>query len=212
MPLLPAAASEDSGPATGEGAWRRASRDERITALFEENYRELCRLAALLLRDPHGAEEVVQEAFLKTFAGWRRIRHPERAQFYLRAGVVNLCRTRLRRRTTEDRGNRTTWAGDEARSPGMEPGQHAERLVVLAAVQALPERQREAVILRYYLDLSEAEMASVLGCAPGTVKSQLSKARANLARQLEDDRDPVRDDPGSVGDVGSGAASGGVGA
>jgi RNA polymerase sigma-70 factor (sigma-E family) len=163
--------------------WRTATRDERITQLFEAHYRDLCRLATLLLSDPHGAEEVVQEAFLKTFAGWRRIRQPDRAQFYLRTSVVNLCRTRLRRRSTEDRGNRVTWASAE----GVTDPEDTDRLTLLEAVRALPERQREAVVLRYYLDLPEAEMAALLGCAPGTVKSQLSKARATLALRLGDE-------------------------
>jgi RNA polymerase sigma-70 factor (sigma-E family) len=211
--MVPQAASGESGDA--EARWRAASRDERITTLFEEHYDGLCRLASLLLSDRAGAEEVVQEAFLRTFAGWRRIRHPERAQFYLRAGVVNLCRSRMRRRVTEDRGNRVTWHSDEARRDrgGVHDGADtAETLVVLDAVRELPERQREAVVLRYYLDCSEADMASLLGCAPGTVKSQLSKARAALARRLGEDQGPSPDERRGAGDPETGGARGGTGA
>lgn len=213
MPLVPSKASGEGGDA--EARWRAASRDERITTLFEEHYEGLCRLAALLLSDRAGAEEVVQEAFLRTFAGWRRIRHPERAQFYLRASVVNLSRSRMRRRVTEDRGNRVTWHREEIRRDVQGDdggGDPTEALVVLDAVRDLPERQREAVVLRYYLDCSEAEMASLLGCAPGTVKSQLSKARAALARRLGGDAESSTDERRGAGDPGPGGARGGTGA
>jgi RNA polymerase sigma-70 factor (sigma-E family) len=160
-------------------------RGDAVAALFDAHYDGLCRLATLLLDDPGQAEEAVQEAFMRTFVGWRRIRHPERAGAYLRAAVVNQCRSRGRRRVTEQRGNRTVWAGvrDDAGQPEVE--RTGDVLAVLDAVRSLPARQREAVVLRYYADLSEADVARVLGCSAGTVKSQLSKARATLARLLE---------------------------
>ncbi len=85
-------------------------RDRAIAALFDAHYAGLCRLATLLLEDPGQAEEAVQEAFLRTFVGWRRLRHTEHAGTYLRAAVVNQCRSRGRRRVTEQRGNRMLWA------------------------------------------------------------------------------------------------------
>jgi RNA polymerase sigma-70 factor (sigma-E family) len=169
-------------------AARRVSdrRDAAVAALFDQHYAGLCRLATLLLDDPSLAEEVVQEAFLRTFAGWRRLRHPERAHAYLRVAVVNQCRSRGRRRTSERRGNRLVWAGTPDIDPAAGTEGTGEVLAVLDAVRALPPRQREAVVLRYYADLSEAEVAAALGCAVGTVKSQLSKARATLAVHLGD--------------------------
>ncbi len=165
------------------------SRDQQVTDLFAEQYDGMCRLAAHLLGDRAGAEEVVQEAFLRTFSSWRRIRRPQRAQWYLRATVVNLCRSRLRRRATEDRSNRTVYATDPERQAtggsGAGTGAPDDALVVLEAVRHLPTRQRETVILRYYEDLPEAAIAKVLGCSVGTVKSQLSKARATLAAALD---------------------------
>jgi RNA polymerase sigma-70 factor (sigma-E family) len=182
------------GPAARLGAAPAVSdtapaRDEQIADLFTQHYEGLCRLASLLLGDRAGAEEVVQEAFLRTFSSWWRIRHPERAQWYLRAAVVNQCRSRLRRRTTEDRSNRTVYATDPERpvaggSGGDVVGASGDALVVMDAVRALPPRQRETVILRYYEDLPEVEIAGILGCSVGTVKSQLSKARAALAAAL----------------------------
>lgn len=163
---------------------RRPERDEQVAALFDQHYQGMCRLATLLLGDGAAAEEVVQEAFLRTYAGWWRLRRPTRAQWYLRAAVVNQCRSRGRRRAVEDRGNRTVWATEADAAAHLEVERTGEAMAVLAAVRALPPRQREAVVLRYYADCSEAEVAAALGCSVGTVKSQLSKARAALARAL----------------------------
>jgi len=159
-------------------------RDDAVAALFDVHYDGLCRLATLLLDDRGQAEEAVQEAFLRTFVGWRRIRHPERAGAYLRAAVVNQCRSRGRRRVSEQRGNRAVWSDAMEGGGPSDVERTGEVLAVLEAVRALPTRQREAVVLRYYADLSEAEVARALGCSVGTVKSQLSKARATLARLL----------------------------
>jgi RNA polymerase sigma-70 factor (sigma-E family) len=158
-------------------------RDDAVAALFDAHYASLCRLATLLLGDAGQAEEAVQEAFLRTFAGWRRLHDPGRAGAYLRAAVVNQCRSRGRRRSSEQRANRTHWAGsrDDDTSAVERTG---DALAVLDAVRALPQRQREAVVLRYYADLSEAEVALALSCAVGTVKSQLAKARATLLLRL----------------------------
>jgi RNA polymerase sigma-70 factor (sigma-E family) len=169
---------------------RRSARDDQVIGLFADHYGGLCRLATLLLSDSVAAEEIVQEAFLRTFASWWRLRQPAQAQWYLRRTVVNLCRSRIRRARVEDTSNRKTWAlVREAEHP--EPS--ADQRLVLDAVAGLPRRQREAVVLRYYEDMSEEQVSSVLGCSIGTVKSQLSKARHTLAGvlgpDLGDDRD-----------------------
>jgi RNA polymerase sigma-70 factor (sigma-E family) len=182
--------SEDDelgGPAdrSDRRAWN--NRDECVSRLFDEHYRGLCRLAGLLLNDSAAAEEVVQEAFLRTFSSWWRVRHPERAQWYLRTSVVNLCRSKLRRRNTEERGNRVTWS-DEDRKSGTDATDLSDDAVTLVRfVRQLPPRQRDAVVLRYYEDLPEAEIARILGCAVGTIKSQLSKARATIAAAMEEE-------------------------
>jgi RNA polymerase sigma-70 factor (sigma-E family) len=181
--VLPSPLGEMAGAVRDE----RRQRDEEVAALFAEHYRGLCRLAAMLLGDAAGAEEAVQEAFLRTFTGWWRIRHPERVASYLRVAVVNQCRSRVRRRVSEDRGNRAVWAATPEGSPGPDIERSADSAAVLHAVDALPRRQREAVVLHYFHDLPEAEVAELLGCAVGTVKSQLSKARASLGRVLDGD-------------------------
>jgi RNA polymerase sigma-70 factor (sigma-E family) len=160
--------------------------NELLEAVFAEHYGGFCRLAALLLGDGAGAEEVVQEAFLRTFSSWWRVRQPDRARWYVRAAVVNLCRSRLRRRGSEEAGNRASWRDPtEWHDDELDDG-----LVVLDAVRTLPPRQRETVILRYYEDLTEREVAAALGCSVGTVKSQLARARATLARTLGPQPEP----------------------
>jgi RNA polymerase sigma-70 factor (sigma-E family) len=166
---------------TTQPADRSSARDEQVVGLFAQHYGGLCRLAALLTGDAAAAEEIVSEAFLRTYAGWWRLRRPEQAQWYLRRTVVNLCRSRQRRRSVEDRSNRTTWAAER---DVLAAAPTAADDAVFDAVAGLPRRQREAVVLRYYQDLTEAEVARVLGCSLGTAKSQLSKARQTLGRLL----------------------------
>ncbi len=157
--------------------------DARLAAIFDAQYAGLCRLAGLILGDDHRAEEVVMEAFLRTYVSWRRIREPEKAEAYLRRAVVNLARTSATRRGTERRANARLHASEStAVFPAADSGVDADP--VLRAVRELPAGQRAAVVLRYYADLPETEVAQLLGCAVGTVKSQLSKARATLSRLL----------------------------
>jgi len=169
------------GEPVTEAPPRRVAREQvLLEAVFTEHYTGFCRLAALLLDDRAAAEEVVQEAFVRTFCSWWRLRQPERAQWYVRTAFVNLCRSRLRRRGREDTANRASWPLQERPSDD-----HADdAMAVLEAVRALPRRQRETVVLRYYEDLPEREVAAALGCSVGTVKSQLARARATLAQRL----------------------------
>ncbi|MHB8466607.1 MAG: SigE family RNA polymerase sigma factor [Acidimicrobiales bacterium] len=162
------------------------SAEELLADLFDREYLKLCRFATLLLGDPGRAEDTVQEAFLRTFASWGRLRDPARANAYLWTAVVNLSRSRLRRRRSERRGNEAVWWRDSARSGILTGERDAAVLTVLDAVQSLPPRQREAVVLHYLTDLAEHDVAATMGCSVGTVKSQLSKARATLARVLEE--------------------------
>lgn len=162
-------------------------RDEAIASLFDAHYHHLWRLATLLLGDPHQGEEAVQDAFVHTYAGWLRIRHPERAEHYLRAAVVNQCRTRGRKGWRAERVHAIVASTLPKESAPDAQDALGDALNVLAAVRALPDRQREAVVLTYYADLKLEDVARALGCSVGTVKSQLSKARATLARRLEDD-------------------------
>ncbi|MDQ1391920.1 MAG: hypothetical protein QOF30_897 [Acidimicrobiaceae bacterium] len=166
-----------------------ATVEDRVADLFDRHYLALCRLACLLLGDAAQAEDVVQEAFLRTFSGWWRLRDPDKAERYVRRSVVNLCRSRFRHRDAEHRGNAMV-ALREGRLEGL-PSRGGDDqdtvVVVLEAVRNLPPRQRMSIVLRYYLDLPEAEVAVLMGCSAGTVKSQVAKAKLALAVALGDD-------------------------
>lgn len=162
-----------------------ARRDREVAALFDRHYGPMCRLAYVILGDQQQAEEVVMDALLKTFTGWARIRDLERADAYLRRAVVNLCRSKIRRKGVEARVNQVTYKRDERKAPDWDPERHETTRLVWAAVKELPERQRATVVLRYFEDLSEAQIAETLGISTGTVKSQLNKARAKLEAALQ---------------------------
>jgi RNA polymerase sigma-70 factor (sigma-E family) len=162
-------------------------RDEAVAELFDHHYAPMCRLAYVILGDAAMAEEIVMEALLRTFTGWGRLRDTDRVDAYLRRAVVNLCRSKIRRKVIERRVNATIHHRDEIKAPDWDPERHETSRLVWRAVVGLPERQRACVVLRYFEDLPEAEIAEVLGCAVGTVKSQLSKARAKLQGTLGDD-------------------------
>lgn len=152
-----------------------------LVSTFRLHYVGLCRLAYLIVGDSSTAEDVVQEAFLRTFAGWRRLREVHLVHLYLRKAVINLSRSRLRNRGTELRANALFSTRNRTHS---EPADWESATEVVKAMRRLPERQRLTVLLKYYLDLPEAEIAATLGTTVGTVKSQLSKARQNLHRTL----------------------------
>jgi RNA polymerase sigma-70 factor (sigma-E family) len=151
------------------------------------HHAELVRLALLLVGDQPTAEDVVQDVFARLHA--RRAERPAGADSlpYIRAAVLNGCRSQLRRRAVARR-----FAGTAGQLPGqatqdsaeLEMIRSQERLQVLAALAALPFRRREVLVLRYYVGLSEAEIARVLGIAPGTVKSTAARGLAALARRL----------------------------
>lgn len=170
----------------GGGVLEATSADELLTTLYTSHYRELVRLAAFLTGDRDNAEEVVQDAYVAVHGSWRRVRELDKAEAYLRTAVVNASRSRLRRRQVA-RKHRPEPLRDVASAESFAV-EHARRETVLAALRALPARQREAVVLRYYGDLSEAQTAAAMGCSAGAVKSHTSRAMAALRPLLEDAR------------------------
>jgi RNA polymerase sigma-70 factor (sigma-E family) len=152
-------------------------------SLFTAHFPAMCRLALLLLRDPAVAEEVTMDAFVAACSGWRRVEAAEQPDAYLRRIVVNLCCSRLRRRVAERRAHARFGRADTV-APPWDPTVDERSRAVLAAVASLPDRQRACVVLHYFEDLRVAEVAAVLGCSTGTVKSQLAKARTTLGRAL----------------------------
>jgi len=157
--------------------------EQAVTSMYSEHYRSLVRLAALLVRDVATAEEVVQDSFIAMHTAWRRIRDNDKALSYLRQSVVNRSRSVLRHRVVVDR-NAPKPAPD---MPSAEQGALTllERTAVVSALRSLPPRQREALVLRYYGDLSEAQIATTMGISRGAVKSHTARAIASLRAVLE---------------------------
>ncbi|MET9064260.1 SigE family RNA polymerase sigma factor [Streptosporangium sandarakinum] len=164
----------------------RAERPARdrvdVAGLFAEHHLGLVRLALLMVGDQATAEDVVQEAFARTHAGRRRLRDPGRALTYVRSAVLNGARSVLRRRAVAFRRaapyEPPVWSAEHAALLGE------ERREVLTALLGLPKRQREALILRYYLDLPDLEIAEVMGIRAGTARSTIARGLAALARTL----------------------------
>jgi RNA polymerase sigma-70 factor (sigma-E family) len=166
------------------GAARTGSNaDWAVTELYSLHFRALVRMAALLVRDVPTAEDVVQDSFVAMHAGWHRLRNTESALAYLRHAVLNRSRSVLRHRAVVDKH----LPNPPPDMPSAEYGALArlEESAVVAALRQLPGRQREAIVLRYYGDFSEAETAAAMGISCGAVKSHTARAMAALRADLE---------------------------
>jgi RNA polymerase sigma-70 factor (sigma-E family) len=168
---------------------RQADSRDAVTTLYQAHAVGLIRLAVVMLGDRPAAEEVVQDAFCGLYQHWDRLTDPSKALPYTRSAVLNGCRSALRRRAR--------WRGRLAAGlQSWETAESAESSVlateehhaVLAALRRLPDRQREALVLRFYLELGEAEIAESMGITPGTVKSTTSRALAALGQLLGEAR------------------------
>ena len=146
-----------------------------LTELIQRERTAMVRLATLLLVSAHQAEEVVQDAFESVYERWSEI---ERPGAYLRTAVVNGCRTVLRRRDAERRYQQLTIVDDVEQLP--------TRLVELQqALDRLSERQRTVIVLRYFVDLPDEDIAEALVCRPSTVRSLTRRALRILRKELE---------------------------
>jgi RNA polymerase sigma-70 factor (sigma-E family) len=159
---------------------------EAVDDLFRVHAVGLVRFALMLVGDQATAEDVVQEAFLGLYRAWDRVRDPDAVLGYLRTAVVNgarsVHRSRARARLLRVPDDPPVWSAEAAAIDGE------DRRAVLAAIAKLPQRQREVLALKYYLDLGEHEVAAVLRVSRGTVASTGARALAALARQLREDR------------------------
>jgi RNA polymerase sigma-70 factor (sigma-E family) len=172
-----------SGTADTHVTGRTWDADAAVTQLYAAQYGSLVRLATLLLRDVAAAEEVVQDSFVAMHGSWRRLREPDRALAYLRRSVVNRARSALRHRSVEERHAPAPMPDHaSAEQRAMEVLEHQE---VIRALHTLPGRQREVLVLRYYVDLSEAQIAETIGISRGAVKSHASRGMATLRLSLE---------------------------
>ena len=159
---------------------------QHVTALYQAHALGLVRLAVLMVGDQPTAEDVVQDAFLALYRRWAALKDTDRALSYVRASVLNGCRMVHRAKSRHD--------GIALSAPQAIESAEATALLgeasreVLAALRRLPARQREAVVLRYYLDMTEEEAAQAMRVSRGTVKSATSRGRAALARLLKEEQ------------------------
>jgi RNA polymerase sigma-70 factor (sigma-E family) len=154
-----------------------------VPALYEAHWRSLVRLAVLLVDDVTSAEDVVQDAFVSLHKKADSLRDPAAALAYLRASVVNLSRSVLRRRQVA-RKHLKVAEPDWAAGADHDVLLRDEHRATLAAVRALPPRQQEVLILRYWSGLSEREIAQTLSISTGSVKSAASRGMASLQQVL----------------------------
>jgi RNA polymerase sigma-70 factor (sigma-E family) len=154
--------------------------DEDFTEFVGARWASLYRLAYLLTASPTAGEDLLQTSLEKAYVRWGRIREMDHAEAFVRRMIVN----------TYLSGRRRAWVREEPYEQLPEPtGSSGEvevldRALLWPLICALPARQRAVVVLRYYEELSEAEIADALRCAPGTVKSQSSAAMKALRRAL----------------------------
>lgn len=165
--------------------------DTAIAGLYAAHWRPLVRLAYLLLRDQAAAEDAVQDAFIATHRNWHSIRDQALAAAYLRRAVVNNARSVhrheavVRRELTAEAGRADVLGRADAASAESAALSEIGNAEMLAALQTLPPRQQEVLVLRYYCDLSEAQIADALQIAPGSVKAHAHRGLAALRDRME---------------------------
>jgi RNA polymerase sigma-70 factor (sigma-E family) len=172
------AQSEGSDNAMAEG-----TTVDFLTETYQAHYRSLLGLAALLLDDTASCEDVVQEAFIRVHSARSRVRDPEKTLAYLRQTVVNLSRSTLRRRILGMK--LLSKPMPDAASAEEGAYEQLERADLIAAMRGLQRRQREVLVLRYFADMSESEVATTLGISTGSVKAYGSRGIAALRVAME---------------------------
>jgi RNA polymerase sigma-70 factor (sigma-E family) len=176
--------ADEAGGLGGPGGLARPGGDAAaaVTDLFRDHHLELVRLALVMVGDLATAEDVVQDAFERLHRGWRGLRQPSSSLAYVRSSVLNGCRSVHRRaavaRKHAPRLAEPPGAGEDAASAADNRGEMA------AALRLLPRRQREVLVLRYYLDLDVAEIAGTLRITPSAVRATNTRGLAALARVL----------------------------
>jgi RNA polymerase sigma factor (sigma-70 family) len=176
--------------ASQPGARRHGAADaySALTDLYQAHALGLTRLAHVMLGQRSAAEDVVQDAFCSLYLRWGKLSDQQKAPQYLRASVLNGCRTVLQRGRVRDRHDRNLH--DTAARPATVLSAESavlaseEQRTVMQAIRRLPSRQREALILRFYLGESEAEIARLMGIRQSTVRSTTHRALTALGREL----------------------------
>jgi RNA polymerase sigma-70 factor (sigma-E family) len=175
---------------TGPPALDPGPDDEReaaLAVLFQAHYPALLRLAVLLGADD--AEDIVAEAYYQLYRRWRKLRGSDAALAYLRSVVCNLTRMRLRHlQVVRKHAPREHGARSAESSAETEALLHDDQRALVSALKDLPARQREALVLRHWLGLREAEIAEAMGISCGAVKSHTSRGMSALTRAMEERR------------------------
>ncbi len=172
------------GILTTAAAAARPTRDEAVELLFRAHYPRLVRLAYCVLGDRGASEDAVQDAFVSLHRHWHSLRDVGAAESYLHATVLNRARSRIRD-VARSRGDCPLQSVKPSVAPEEAAVSHDDAARLAAAVRELPRRQCEVVICRYYLQLSEAETAELLGMGVGSVKSHAHRALKSLSHRLE---------------------------
>ena len=178
------AAAPSAADRAGPGRPDTASAEGAVTELYEAHALGMIRLAYIMLGDRSSAEDVVQEAFCGLYRRWPYLCDPGSGVYYVRSSVLNGCRSVLRRNNAHASRATTGYqpSADSAESAVL-TGE--ERREVIRALRRLPQRQREALVLRFYLDLSAEETATTMGINPGSVRSAIHRGLASLGRMLQ---------------------------
>lgn len=182
---VPGTRPESAAPGLVPGE-RESDADRAITTIYRMQYSSLVRMAAVLVGDISTAEEVVQDSFIAVHGAWCRLRDIDMAVRHLRRSVVNRSRSVLRHRVAAQHAPRPepgTPCAQQARPEGQ---QGLERPAVISALRTLPARQREALVLKFYLDLEDKQVASAMGTSLGAVNSHIARAKAALRSVLEE--------------------------
>jgi RNA polymerase sigma-70 factor (sigma-E family) len=171
------------GSDRSRGGGDQDDRAHAVTVLYAEHALGLIRLAHIMLGNPAVAEDVVQDAFCGLYRRWSQLSDQSRALGYVRSSVLNGCRSALRLHPTVEL--------QEAHQPPAGSAETAlltaeERGEVLRALRRLPDRQREVLTLRFYLDLPDDQIAAAMGIGRGTVRSAAHRGLAALRRALKE--------------------------
>jgi RNA polymerase sigma-70 factor (sigma-E family) len=169
-----------------EPAPQAGSAEQAVTELYQAHALGMIRLAHIMLGDRQSAEDVVQDAFCGLYRRWSGLADTASAVHYVRSSVLNSCRSALRRRRSSQAGYRKLGQQPTVLSAESAALTSEERREVMAALRRLPARQREALVLRFYLDASAEEAAATMGISASSVRSATHRALATLARMLQE--------------------------
>ena len=164
---------------------RPATTGTAVAAMFDLHYVTLVRTARLIVDDTATAEDVVMEAFTSLHRRWETLRDPSDAHRYLRSCVLNGARSQLRRRRVRRLHDEQASAGEPVQAAPTWPPKGSNQAAVMQAIRSLSSRQRQVLVMRFYLDMAEAEVADVLGISIGSVKQHSSRGLAAVGRAVE---------------------------